>query len=68
MLPRSCGRDLQQAPRDFITAAVILQAMLATLQKQNRGLQAEVKRHRTAAAADEAIKAEASQARAALAV
>lgn len=45
-----------------------LQAMLATLQKQNRGLQAEVKRHRAAAAADEALKAEASQARAALAV
>lgn len=45
-----------------------LQAMLATLQKQNRGLQAEVKRHRATAAADEALRAEASQVRAALAV
>lgn len=42
--------------------------MLATLQKQNRGLQAEVKRHRATAAADEALRAEASQVRAALAV
>lgn len=42
--------------------------MLATLQKQNKGLEAAVARHRASAAASEALKAEASAARAALAV
>lgn len=42
--------------------------MLATLQKQNKGLEAAVARHRASAAACEALKAEASAARAALSV
>ena len=63
IIPTPIGRQSHGA-----RAAAGPQAMLATLQKQNRGLQAEVKRHRAAAAADEALRAEASQARAALAV
>jgi hypothetical protein len=62
------GRQSHRAAISWRKGCCCLQAMLATLQKQNRGLQAEVKRHRAAAAADEALTAEASQARAALAV
>ena len=42
------------------------QAMLRTLQKQNKGLEATVARHRAAAAAAEALRQEATAARAAL--
>lgn len=46
----------------------VLQAMLSTLQKQNKGLEAAVARHRASAAVSEALRAEASAARAALKV
>lgn len=45
-----------------------VQAMLAALQQKNKGLEAAVARHRTAAAAAQALSREATEARASLAV